>query len=265
VLIVLISMVLGAVALTWVGGNYLWNHPAGQDPSGTANRAGTSPQSPRPARTIGALPERSPSGYYISFDRSGCPTAWPYDQVTRSPREICPGDLGPGWTVEIAHVLDCTDSPQTASARPARFIYVRGRVTVSDVVTPVTGSGQALALVQQMHQRVLGCPGWDVGRYDAENGLLILRRTVAKAVFLIWIQAARSGIVQVSMGTTSGPAPTEHDARRVALIALRKAEESSPSPSAGGPSTTRPLSALEPKPQVVTRISFPNADADANG
>jgi hypothetical protein len=181
--------------------------------------------------------------------------------VTRSPREICPGDLGPGWTVEVVHVLGCGESPQTAAARPARFIYVRGRVVVSDVVTPVDGSVQSSALVRQMYQRALRCPGWQVGRYDPKNGLLILRRTVAGTAFLLWTQAASTGIVQVSMGTTSGPAPTEHDARQVALIARRKAEEPAPR-SAGAPSTTRPISALEPKPQIVTRFRLPNSDSD---
>jgi hypothetical protein len=175
---------------------------------------------------VSASPVESPPAYVlIGTDPSGCPYASSSDPVvTRSAREVCPSDLGPGWTVGIAHVLACGESPQTAAVQPGQFVYRRGRLSVVDVVTDVTSTRQALALVQQMHQRATSCPGELVDHFDAQNGLLTLRRTVAGTPEMIWVQATPTAVVKVVVGATSAPAPTVDNVRQIALIAVRKAE-----------------------------------------
>jgi guanyl-specific ribonuclease Sa len=253
-------MVVGVVGLTWLGTDFVWNRSA--TPSAASNQPAVPSLSPRPAHPVGALPaESQPTYVRIGTDPSGCPYAYPSDLVTLSPREICPSDLGPGWTVGIVHVLACGDSPQTAIDRPSLFVYRRGRFSVVDEVTAINGTAQALALVRRMDQQATSCPGGLVGHFDAQHGLLTVRLTVAGTPFMIWVQATPTAVVEVSVSTTRAPAPSEEDVQRIALIAVRKAEALPPSPSgtsrsAGASSTPGPVNSWDPAPQLVARISY---------
>lgn len=81
--------------------------------------------------------------------------------------------------------------------------------------------------MQQLHQRATVCPGELVDHFDAQHGLLTLRRTVAGTSEMIWVQATPTAVVNVVVGASSAPAPTVDDVRQIALIAVRKAEATS--------------------------------------